>query len=65
MSETILTENEERVLILILLSEGSATEKGVKRVLDWNDELLSEQLYKATKQRLFNAEKLQHKRLGC
>lgn len=36
-----LTENEEKVLLLILLLEGSASEKEVKKVLGWNDEVLN------------------------
>lgn len=40
MSKNTLTENEEKVLILILLLEGSASEKEIKKVLEWNDEVL-------------------------
>lgn len=42
MNENTLTENEEKVLTLILLLEGSASEKEVKKILGWNDEFLSE-----------------------
>lgn len=38
----MLTVNEEKFLILLLLCEGSATEKGAKEVLGWNDETFTE-----------------------
>jgi hypothetical protein len=42
MNENTLAENEEKVLLLILLLEGSASEKEVKKVLECNDEVLRE-----------------------
>lgn len=42
MNKNILTENEEKVLLLIFWLEGSASEKEAKKVLGWNDEVLSE-----------------------
>lgn len=37
----MLTENEEKVLTLVLFCEGSVTEKGAKQVLGWDDEVLN------------------------
>lgn len=37
-----LTENEEKVLILILLEGGSMSVKTAKKVLGWKDEFLNE-----------------------
>jgi hypothetical protein len=41
MNENTLTENEEKVLALLIFTEGSVTKKGTKEVFDWNDEVLT------------------------
>lgn len=37
-----LTENEEKILILILLEDGSLSVKTALKVLEWNDTVLHE-----------------------
>lgn len=41
MNSDALTEDEEKILIVILLSQGSVSEKTVKKVLGLSDEVLS------------------------
>ncbi|MBI2120191.1 MAG: hypothetical protein HYT94_01040 [Parcubacteria group bacterium] len=38
----MLTENEEKMLILIFLEEGSASVKTARKVFGWSDEVLNE-----------------------
>jgi hypothetical protein len=40
MNEIALTENEEKILILILF-EHSITERAVKKILEWDDEVFT------------------------